>query len=178
MKKYLLSILSASLLTGLSLSGCGGGGGGGGGSSDDLAARVYLSVSPGVLDTGDRTTVTVLIEQVNDDGAAIKIRFPVGLKYILASSELEIDGDDRDIAPTANVSDENNSYLVYYLRKGLVGDGRAMLSFKLLGVDKVTKGQIEVDADLDDPAIDNQDEFSIENPLFAAEDGDGVEVKG
>lgn len=179
MKKY--QFLTLSLLTVLPafFAGCGGGGGGGGGSdSVDIAARVFLSVSPATIDTGDRTTVSVLIEQVNSEGAAIKVRFPVGMSYILGSSELEVDGELSDIAPTSNVSDETNGYLVYYLRQSTVGDDSAVLTLKLLGTAAVKKGLIEVDADIDDPALDNQSEFQVATPNFAAEDSDTVVVKG
>jgi hypothetical protein len=156
--------------------GCGGGGGGGGGDNQDVAARVSIAVSPGAIDTGDRTTVTVLIEDLNESGAAIKIRFPVGLSYIIGTSELEVDGDVDAVAPTTNVADSDNGYLVYYFSDELKDNNQGTLTFKLLATAEVKAGQIEVDADLDDPAKDNQDEFDVETPNFAAQGADGIEV--
>ncbi len=153
-----------------------GGGGGGGGVSDDLAATVEVAASPGVIDTGDRTTVTVYIDNVNQDGVAVKVRFPSGLRYILGTSSVEINGDTFAVAPTSNVSDEKNSYLVYYFSKNLFEDFSGYLVFKLLAISKVTSGAVEVDADLNDPAIDDQDEFQVATPNFAVLSSDGIVV--
>lgn len=165
----------------LVLSSCGGGGGGGGGDegNEDLAANVSLSVSPTTLDTGDRTTVEILIENFNEDGAAIKVRFPIGARYIIGTSELVFDDRTTDVAPTSNVSDDEEfSYLVYYFRKSTIGDERVTLRLKLLGVGVVEDGLVEVDADLDDPQIDNQSEFDVAAPNFAAQSSDGIVIAG
>ncbi len=173
---YLLRSLFIFGIATLSL-GCGGGGGGGG-TNEDLAATVSLTVSPGSIDTGDRTTVEVFIDDLNEDGAAIKIRFPTGLTYIVGTSELEVAGDALDVAPTNNVSGDSNNFLVYYFRKSTFGDDNGILRFKLTGVAKVADGKIEVDADLDDPNISNQTEFSVSTPNFDAQSSDGITVNG
>lgn len=172
---FIRSLLVFTLIS--SLPACGGGGGGGGG-GEDVAALLSVSVSPGVIDTGDRTTVEVFIEQLNEDGAAVKVRFPTGLSYIAGSSVLEIDGDAIDVAPTNNVSDASKNYLVYYFRKSTVGNDQAILRFKLSGTAAVASGEVEVDADLDDPNVSNQSEFVVTAPNFDAQGSDGITVNG
>ena len=176
--KILQLAIQIGLLSSLFL-GCGvGGGGGGTDAASDIAASVEVAISPGVVDTGDRTTATVYIDNVSEDGVVIKLRFPIGIRYILGSSELQIDGDSIAVAPTTNVTDEKNGYLVYFFRKSLFGDSSAFLELKLLATAKVTKGLVEVDADLNDTSVDDQDEFQVATPNFSAQGSDGIVVNG
>ena len=179
MKIFQLIILIQIGLLSTLFVGCGVGGSGGGSGTDassDLAANVEVAVSPGVVDTGDRTTATIYIDNISEDGVVIKLRFPIGVRYILGTSELQIDGDSIAVAPTTNVSDEKNSYLVYFFRKSLFGDSSAFLELKLLATAKVAKGLVEVDADLNDISVDDQDEFLVATPNFSAQGSDGITV--
>lgn len=159
------------------VSGCGGGGGGGGDSFVG-AALVSLSISPSEIDAGDRTRVSIEISEVHPDGISLKLKFPDGLRYVLGSSELLVDGDDLDATPTVNAEKEQDAYLVYYFPQERFGENlRGELTLELEGVNSVNDGEIEVDADVDDPAISNAIEFDIENPEFQAEDLAQIRVR-
>ena len=159
-------------------SGCGGGGGGGG---DDFigAAQVTIRASPSKIDTGDRMLVSVDISEVNENGIALKLKFPDGLTYVPSSSSLVIADQSIDISPTVNQGKFNSVYLVYYLKKGIFGkDNRGTVELFLEGASAVVDGSLGVDADVDDPLIDNSVEFDPNNPDFVAEDSVDVNVEG
>ncbi len=158
----------------LSLSGCGGGGGG----SDDYigAATVELQVSPTMIDTADRMLVRARLGEVNDNGLALKFRYPLGLNYVPSSSSLTADNQSMDISPSVNLVEGNFRYLVYYIPQSFFGKNkRGTVELLLEGVSRVLQGEVQVDADVDNPLIDNSSEFDSKNPDFAAEDF--VEVK-
>lgn len=161
------------------LSSCGGGGGGGG---DFIgAAIVSVRVSPGKIDTGDRTQVTIELSQVHENGITLKVVFPAGLEYVGDSALLIADGDEYPIDPAFNILADSDIYLVFYLSQAYFGeDGEAdgNLTFELEATDVIKSGSIEVDADVDDPNIDNAQEFDVENPEFLGEDSADIEVEG
>lgn len=160
-------------------SGCGGGGGGSGDSADpDDPGEISLRVTENTIDTGDRTTVRVIMSNVNPDGVAVKIRFPSQLAYVLGSSQIEINGNQYDTAPTNNQTASGKVYLVYYFSRSFIGDSDAELTFKLEANQLIADGLAEADIDLDDPLVDNQDEFEISNPEFVAQTQDGIVVLG
>lgn len=166
------------IMLGTSFSGCGGGGGGG----DDTfigAALVAVTSAPSEIDAGDRTQVTVDISQVHPDGIALKLRFPDGLRYVLDSSTLIINENKVDASPTVNLSKDGFVYLVYYFSKARFGEkAEGQLQIELEGVTGVSDGEIEVDADVDDPLIPNSSEFSIDNPEFQTQDAAQIKVRG
>lgn len=153
----------------LVLTSCGGGGGGG----DDFigAARAEISASPREVDSGDRVQVRIRIQEVHENGIALKVRFPAGLEYVADSSTLEVDDAERTIAPTELETVEEQVYLVYYLSQADMGDDeQGELIFQLEGRTEVDDGEIEVDPDVDDPDVSNSTEFNVETPEFGAED--------
>lgn len=172
------SILSLALaISAPLLSSCGGGGGGGGGDDFIGAAEVSLEVSPHRIDTGDRTELKIEISRIHQNGIALKIRFPKGLDYVPSSSFLNVGEDDEDVSPTVNQEKESEIYLVYYISKDQLGKNETgTLFLELEGTDSVDDGTIEVDPDVDDPAIDNAVEFNISEPQFGAEQEASIQV--
>lgn len=159
------------------LSSCGGGGGGGG---DFIgAANVSIGVSPGKIDRGDRTRVRIDIDQPHSDGILLKVRFPADLAFVPNSADLTVDGDDSRVTPAINQVAGNDVYLVFFLGHSQFGeDERGYMEFELEAIESNKDAQIEVDADVDDPLIDNPGEFSVDNPEFEAEDADRIEISG
>ncbi len=155
-----------------------GGGGGGGGEAFVGAATVSIRLQPSVIDSGDRTQVTIDVGDIHDNGIALKVRFPNGLRYVPASTVLEINDQTTKLTPTVNAlaEDENSVYLVFYLSQSLFSSGSeyngemGTLQLQLEGRKAVKDGKVEVDADVDDPQESNSTEFSLDNPEFVAED--------
>jgi hypothetical protein len=181
-RTYLLMTLS--VITLATLTGCGGGGGGGGDSFFG-AANVSVRATPSRIDSGDRTQVTMELSDVHENGIAVKIRFPAGLRYVQASSFLMVDEKEIDVTPTINqtVESEDLTYLVFYLsqaqfrRSSREYNGEpGTLIIQLEGRKAVLDGEIEVDPDVDDPDEDNQVEFDITNPEFVSEGSASIEV--
>ena len=157
------------------------GGGGGGGSGFVGAANVSIDVSPGSIDTGDRSEVRVQISDVHPNGIILKIRFPTALTYVLNSAVLEVSGDEVDISPAVSQTDNNDNYLVFFLPQdsfGSEGEESGTVVVQLEGAEDTSSGKVEVDADVDDPLINNDVEFNISEPEFAAEDERSIEVNG
>lgn len=153
----------------------------GGGDDDDSsfvgAAIVSINTSPRKIDTGDRTQTRVTIQEVHENGILLKVRFPAALSYVLDSAILEVDGDEIDVGPAINSGDENDVYLVFFFSNDTFGeDARGTLTFELEASSGTKKGEIEVDADVDDPLVDNGSEFDTENPEFVAESTTSIEV--
>ena len=169
----IISILSVALLTG-----CGGGGGGG----DDFigAARLGVSLNPSVIDTGDHVKVSVHVSNVHEDGIALKVRYASGLNYVLGTAFLSVDEHEIDVGPKVNAvsTADEYTYLVFYFTQSMFGeDEEGTLEFELEGTGEILDGRLEVDADVDDPLIDNDTEFNIEAPEFLAEDEAKIEVR-
>jgi len=166
--------------------GCGGGGGGGGGADEFVgAARVSVRCSPKNIDSGDRTQVSITLSQVHENGIAVKVRFPVGLKYVPSSSFLKVGERELDASPAVNATSETEemNYVVFYLTQGqfsrttqeYAGEAGTLL-IQLEGRKTVTDGEIEVDPDVDDPAEDNSTEFDITSPEFISEASASISV--
>jgi len=184
MKSNALSLLFVGLSAAVSLVACGGGGGGGG--SDFVgAARVSVRSSPRQIDSGDRAQVSIELSDVHENGIALKIRFPSGLKYVASSSFLMIDERELDVTPTVSATDdkEDVTYLVFYLSQSQFrrssqeynGESGTLL-VQLEGRDTVVDGEIEVDPDVDDPAEDNTAEFDLASPEFVSEGSASISV--
>ncbi len=160
------------------LGACGGSGGGDGGTFVG-AAKATLTTSPNTIDTGDRTEVRVEISAVNESGISLKLRFPSALAYVPSSATLLVDGDENDASPTVNAAQDDDNYLVFYFSQDDFGPETAgELVILLEGLSNITQGRIEVDADVDDPAVDNQSEFVLEEPEFVAESEASIVVEG
>lgn len=159
------------------LSSCGGGGGGG----DDFvgAGLVTVRSSPSTIDTGDRMLVTAEVSDLHENGILLKFRYPAGLDYVLDSAELLPQGTDNpsDIGPAVNAQQDGETFLVFFLQRSQFGsEERGTVSFQLEGIDRVQSGEIEVDADVNDPLVDDSAEFDPESPEFGAEDATSVSV--
>jgi hypothetical protein len=167
------------LLTSLFLNFCGGigGGGGGGSSSPSEPASVLIDASPRVIDSGDRTAVTVDIRDVNDLGIALKLRYPSGLDYVVGSAHIEVNGKTFSaISEGSEKTSGSVTYLVFYFSKDIFGDNSGTLTLTLQG-NSAVDSIIEVDADIDDPTLSNNVEFNISDPKFDAQDSTSIEVK-
>ena len=166
------------LLVGLCvLTACGGGGGG----DDDYigAAKLSLDVSPSKIDTGDRTLVKIKVSESDENGIILKVRFPAGMTYVTDSSTLERDGGEFDLSPLFNEAGEGGNFLVYFIENSKFGsDNKGDVQFLLEAVSNFGEGQIEVDADVNDPLIEDNLEFDSEEPDFLAEDEKSIEVRG
>lgn len=179
--KISLRIIRSSLLVALSglLVACGGGGGGGGGGDFIGSAQVTIRTSPQTIDTGDRTQTEVAISRVNDSGVILKLRTPLGLKYVLASAFLKADNSEYDVSPQVNAVQGNFNYVVFFLPQSAFSknkEGKLTVLFE--ATSRISDGKIEVDPDVDDPTISNATEFDITNPEFLGEDEVRIEVKG
>jgi hypothetical protein len=171
--KVLRYLLAVTLL--LTIAACGDG------SSDGVFGAAFVSVkaTPSFIDVGDRTFVVVDIDQLDDDGILLKVRFPIGLEYLLNSSFIRVRGEDfaRDPDLVFTSERENRNYLVYYLSKQQFdGNDEGTISFDLIGRSLVSRGEIEVDADIDNPNIPNEDEFDPEVTEFNREDSTSIRV--
>ena len=173
-------------LTIVAAAGCGGGGGDEGGAGDFVgAARVSVRCSPKSIDSGDRTQVSINLSQVHENGIAVKIRFPIGLRYVPSSSFLMVGEREVDVTPTVNLTSETEelNYVVFYLSQSQFsrsnqeyGGETGTLLVQLEGRKTVTDGEIEVDPDVDDPAEDNSLEFDITSPEFISEASASISV--
>ena len=183
MKSPLSAVSSITTLVALLFSGCGGGGGGG--ESFVGAATVVVRTAPNRIDSGDMTLTTIEVGSVHENGVALKIRFPSGLRYVSGSSLLAVDSREIDISPTVNSISraESQTYLVFYLPQNLFKRANepykgesGTVTLQLEGRTEVERGSIDVDADVDDPAENNATEFDIEAPEFISESSASIEV--
>jgi len=155
---------------------------GGDGDSPFRSGTAYVSVEadPENIDVGDKTFVRVRIDDIKEEKFFLKVRFPPGLKYLERTSYIEIDGRDESRNPDKNFvgAEDGRNYIVYFLSKEELGDERdTTISFDLVGRGRVSSGKIEVDADLDDPSINNNEEVTAESPLFGAEAEAFIQVR-
>lgn len=141
------------------------------------AAIVRISTSPSTIDTGDRTEVKVDITDVNPNGIILKIRYPEDLSYVLDSAELTIGDDETSLTPALSQSDGDRKYLVFFLPQDSFGkDEAGIVTVQLEAGSDISDERVEVDADVDDPLINNDVEFNIDEPEFAAEDEAAISV--
>jgi hypothetical protein len=152
---------------------CGGGGGGG----FEGAARVQLDVNKHSIDSGERTTVTTKLNDVDPLGIMLKFKYPAGINYVTGTALLKVNDVVTAIAPTHNVLNESDNYLVFFISQSSLGSkARGDLIFELVGYETIENGEIAVDADLDDPNIANTVEFDAGDPNFTEEDVVTIEV--
>ena len=158
---WFLNIFFALFL--LQLNACGGGGGGGSSSSP---AQGSVRASPSSIDSGDTTTVTVDIREV-DQTFILKVRYPSGLSFVQSSAMMELSDTDGIFSHSpAEFNSDESTYLIFFLNPNqFSSDGRGKLSFNLIG-DETTSGQIGIDMDVENPDVDNSFEFSVANPNF------------
>lgn len=140
---------------------------------------------PSNIDTGDRALVEASLGDINPSGIAVKFRYPLGLDYVKSSAMLVVDEKKTKLSPSVQIDSEREeaTYLVFYLSQKLFrrpgesynGDP-GTLRFELVGKGSVNDGLVEVDPDVDDPAVKNSEEFSLQNPEFSAEDQAPISV--
>ncbi|NMC62000.1 MAG: hypothetical protein GYA55_02405, partial [SAR324 cluster bacterium] len=168
LKKFLW--ISCLLIACTILSTCGGGNGGG--SSDyKAAAETVISVVPGSIDPGDRSLVSVRIWDVHPDGILLKVRFPLGLSYVKNSGQFEIHSVREIKNPIENVSDSENTYLVFFFSGSTFGDNgkdTGTLKFEIQATKASIEGEVEVDPVIRDLSVPADEQFDISNPLFGA----------
>lgn len=160
----------------LSMSSCGGGGGGGG---DEFvgAADVSVQTTPSSIDTGDRTEVRVRVANVHPDGILLKVRYPKGLAYFPNTAVLDVNDQQVDIGPKNNVTKDNSVYLVFFFTQAQFGsDNQGEVVFQLTGNSAISDGAIEVDADVNNPQINDTTEFNVSSPDFGAVAETSIEV--
>lgn len=153
---------------------------GGGGSSAPIGpAEVRLELSPNKIDSGDVTTVTVSVSDVETQGVALKIRYPEALGLVRNSSKLFVNGESRSFTPTENVVASGIRYLVYYIKPStFAGERGGEVRIQLEGQSEVVAGLVEVDVDLDNPNIRNSQEFDVNNPQFTPVTDATIDVLG
>lgn len=155
---------------------CGGGGGGGGSATG--AAFVRIDAKPRVIDTGDRILVSLQVADIHDNGISLKIRFPAELSFVEGSAVIDVEEEETGIVPDVQAASDSETYIVFYLSGNDFGrNEEGLLTFELQGREPAEDAAIEVDPDVDDPLIDNAIEFSVDAPLFSAEDQIHVRVE-
>lgn len=156
-------------------------GGGGGGSTPFVgAALVNIDAVPRETDPGKRVQVTSRINEVHRDGIYLKIRYPDGFSFAPGTGNLTSQGSQRTVSPQFNQTDmnEGTSYLVFNLSREIFSeDNEGTLVFELRAEPEVRTGKIEIDADVNDPTVPDEGEFSIDNPEFTAQDQITIAVK-
>ncbi|MBX7137109.1 MAG: hypothetical protein K1X83_03925 [Oligoflexia bacterium] len=161
--------------------GCGGGGGGGGGDETGDGAAVppalEIRANPNEFDSGDRTSVTVRLYDITRDPFILKVRYPKGLKYVNNSSFVVIDDQLYDIGPDKERSSSDFTYLVYFMDADLFFENReGTVHFQLEATKNTGEVEIEGDADVDNPLVDNSGEFNVNTPQFDPQDSTEIKV--
>jgi len=142
------------------------------------AAIVSVETSPKKFDTGDRTKVKVQISDLHPNGISLKINIPSNLEYVNGTGVIKIKDQSFPLSPQSIVNSNQGLFLVFYMNNSIFDNHTGELFFELEAINPLEYGLIAVDADVDDPAIDNSVEFSSLNPEFIAEDSVEIEVIG
>lgn len=142
------------------------------GDDNDFVASAIIDtkVRPTIIDTGDRTQVTIETSQIHEQGVLLKVRFEKTLKYVPESSYIAVRQDDmkENVTPILDESDERYTYLVFFLSRAQFGqDNEGKVIFELKGIKSQKNATVEVDPDVDDPGIPNDQEFNVINPEFS-----------
>ncbi len=178
MIKVISVTLSSFIILGLSLTGCGVGGGGGGGKDPLQAALVTIDADPAAIKIGDRTLVTVEMQNIDSNGVFLKLRYSKDLAYIVDTAFLEVADESVDVGPVEGpVENPNYTYLTFYFPSESFGDeDYGKLTFQLRATAVNDQAEAQVDVDLLDPGADPRDAFDEKAPLFGAEDSTEVEI--
>ena len=176
-RKTSLQLISCISIFALLFSGCGGGGGNSSSDPSVTPAYVNLDVVPKNLDAGDKTTVIVYVQDINPDGIFLKIRTPLSVLYVNNSGFLEIDGQDQNLDPDFYQADATYNYLVYRLPAASIPPGKeGKIIVQYQAIAAVAAGMVAVDADYNDPDINDAVEFDVKNPLFTPIDSVDIVV--
>lgn len=168
-----LSLVACLILT----SACGSSGGGG----DDFvgAGRASITASPSSIDTADRTLVVIKLSQIAETGIGLKIRFATALEYVPDSASITANNQSSALNPLFNESpDGEDQYMAFFLSAAQFGPkAEGEIRLELVGREELDSGKIEIDADVDDPAVPNLDEFDPANPNFTSEADASIDIK-
>ena len=169
LKTSLLSLIT--LASALALTGCGSSGG-----DDDFigAAHVSISASPTTIDTGDRTSIKITISDLHKDGILLKIYHPSAFSYVQNSASLRIEDKEYHLDPDIDIASgefvKAGRFLVFFLSHKTFGESQyGELRFELEGMSTIRSGEVGVDADVNDPLIDDSVEFEPSDPKYASE---------
>ena len=146
------------------------------------AANVKISGKPTTIDTGDRTTIKINISKLHIDGILLKIHYPSSLRYVVNSAYIHVDDIDIPLDPDVDVDVINYAnaghFLVFFLNRYMLDDKNyGTLHLELEGKGYVKKGEVGVDADVNDLTIDDEYEFDPLNPEYSAESYINVTVR-
>ena len=171
-----IAALSAAVLLGS----CGGGGGGGSSSSPNYAGSLSFSVEKSSLDPGDKTRVSIEVDDLNAAGAILKVHYPTALRYVNSSARLFVGQDEETgFPPYDEATLDGQRYLVFFLYpSAAIDDSYISLQFDLKAVRSNPDAYIEVDLDNNDLQIPDSREFSPSDPRFSALEKWDVEIKG
>lgn len=136
-------------------------------------AEADIDVTPFRIDTGDKTTVTVLLRNLESEPVIVKVSVPVELFYVTDSAFIVEDGVLIDTGPIEN-SDGFLGFFFYpsdYSR-----DGTLELIFEIEAASDLALGSVGVDVDFNDPDISDRTEFDTTAPQFTAQATDDVGV--
>jgi hypothetical protein len=145
--------------------------GGGGGSSSDTnySGDVTLDIERDDLDSGDLTRLNLDVDNLNPDGAILKIRSSKSLRYVKNTAIQFPDRDEETrISPAEDVSASDARYLVFFLYPHHAINGRFIsLQFKMKAVKGDKDAFIQVDLDNNDPSVSDSSEFKASDPRFS-----------
>ncbi|RIL09039.1 MAG: hypothetical protein DCC75_07490 [Proteobacteria bacterium] len=166
-----LILITASIFLSAWIAGCGGG------SSNSFssgAARVEIDADPRKVDVGDRVEVNLNIEDVDEAGVIIKIRFPNELTYIEDSSIFYVDDEELERSPDSIHTSNDNYFLIYRISEEDNGENnRSTLVFDLRADDSKKEANLAVD-----PDINSNTPFDPDNPEFESEIEVEIEIEG
>lgn len=146
------------------------------------AGQIDLSAEPQTIDTGDRLRVYVRIENAHPDGIILKLQYPAAFKYVQSSAKLQTNRGQTEVGPSFDDPEDSTPeaarFLVFFLAaEDFDKTNSGVLTFELQAIRSLTEGEIGVDADVDDPAVENPGEFDIGNPQYQPEASVTVSVK-
>ena len=147
--------------------------------SDKGPADLRVSAIPSVIDTGEQIEVRVHVSDIAAGGIMLKLRVPLGLRWVDNSTFLQAGSRIYEFAPQTVESDTGHTYLVFFFTPfSFNGAIAGELVNTFFGQQEVSSGFVEVDADPDDPEVEDWEEFDIAAPLFTAQDRASIQVRG
>ena len=177
MTRIVQSILALSIALSLTLIGCGGGGGGGG--KEPLQpALVTLYADPLAIKIGDRTLVTVEMQNIDPNGVFMKLRYSHSLSFIEGTAELTVSADSVEVNPVEGPIEKTNYvYMTFYIPAESFGDENyGRFTMQLRGMEIADEAEVQIDVDLHDPEKDPSEEFDSDEPLFGIDDNVEIEI--
>jgi hypothetical protein len=157
-----------------------GGGGGGGEDYDPLrGAEVFLSVDPDSIGVGERTRIRVDVQRIHPDGVLVVLRFPSkSLAYVPESTRFTVGPNTVSINPTVGpLVRTRRTYLIYFLPYApFNGENAGYIEFQLRGERREAGALIELDQFLHNPLVAPEEEFSVDDPDFSADDAEVIDI--